>query len=185
MEPLINNTLYYYYYLYDYLWSVDKANLIVKNLYLGDVIASNDIDFLVEEKIKYVINLSNMVFPEEQQLLKQHDIKVTNIMVRDHPDDVELLLSHIPKLLDDIHSYLSKNKKVLVNCYAGRQRSAAVVACYLIKHSFLDSSETQNVDKKELVDMCIKFIQMKRPNAFTPKVNFYDAILKYSQSLPN
>jgi hypothetical protein len=26
---------------------------------------------------------------------------------------------------------------------------------------------------------------MKRPNAFTPKVNFYDAILKYSQSLPN
>jgi len=185
MDPLINNTFYYYYYLYDYVWNLDKANLIIKNLYLGDVIASNDIDFLVEEKIKYVINLSNMVFPEEQHILKQQDIKVTNISVRDHPDDAELLLSHIPQLVDDIHYYLSKDKKVLVNCYAGRQRSAAVVACYLVKHSFIDSSEGRSLDSKELVDLCIKFIQMKRPVAFTPKANFYNAILKYSQSIRN
>lgn len=183
MDPIVNSTLYYYYYLYDYLWNVDKANMIIKNLYLGDVIASNDIDFLVEEKVKLVINLSNMVFPEEQELLKQHDIKINNISVRDHPDDVELLLSHIPQLVDDIHYYLSKNKKVLVNCYAGRQRSAAVVACYLIKYAFLDSSEIKKGDNKEVVDMCIKFIQMKRPNAFTPKANFYDAILKYTESI--
>jgi len=185
MNPLINNTLYYYYYFYDYIWSIDKANLIVKNLYLGDVIASNDIDFLVEEKVKLVINLSNMVFPEEQALLKQNDIKVKNIMVRDHPDDAELLLSHIPQLVDDIHYYLSKDKKVLVNCYAGRQRSAAVVACYLIKHSFIDSSKFDSTDSKEIVDLCIKFIQMKRPVAFTPKANFYNAIVKYSQSVIN
>jgi protein-tyrosine phosphatase len=183
MNPLVNNTLYYYYYVYDYLLGLDKANIIIKNLYLGDVIASNDIDFLVEEKVKLVINLSNIVFLDEQAALKQHDIKVTNIAVRDHPDDVELLLSHIPQLVDDIHEYISNNKKVLVNCYAGRQRSAAVVACYLIKYAFLDSSEIQKGDKKELVDLCIKFIQMKRPNAFTPKANFYNAILKYSKSI--
>ncbi len=183
MDPLVNNTLYYYYYMYDYIWSIDKANMIIKNLYLGDVIASNDIDFLVEEKVKLVINLSNMVFPEEQAALKQYDIKVTNISVRDHPDDVELLLSHIPQLVEEMHKYLSKNKKVLVNCYAGRQRSAAVVACYLIKHAFLDSSIFDNKDNKEIVDLCIKFIQMKRPNAFTPKANFYNAIVKYSQSI--
>jgi hypothetical protein len=104
-------------------------------------------------------------------------------MVRDHPDDAELLLSHIPQLVDDIHYYLSKDKKVLVNCYAGRQRSAAVVACYLIKHSFIDSSKFDSKDNKEIVDLCIKFIQMKRPVAFTPKANFYNAILKYSKSI--
>lgn len=183
MEPIVNNTLYYYYYMYDYFWNVDKANMIIKNLYLGDVVASNDIDFLVEEKVKLVINLSNMVFPEEQYMLKQHDIKVINISVRDHPDDVELLLSHIPQLVEEMHKYLSKNKKVLVNCYAGRQRSAAVVACYLIKYSMIDMSQLKKDDKKELVDMCIKFIQMKRRNAFTPKANFYDAILKYTSTV--
>lgn len=181
MDPIVNNTLYYYYYLYDYVWNIDKANLIVKNLYLGDVIASNDIDFLVEEKVKYVINLSNMVFPNEQQLIKNHDIKIKNISVRDHPDDAELLLSHIPQLVEDIHYHISKNNKVLVNCYAGRQRSAAVVACYLIKYANYEFDIADS--KKEVVDKCIKYIQMKRPVAFTPRPNFYNAIVKYSKSI--
>jgi protein-tyrosine phosphatase len=173
MDTLINNTLYYYYYLYDYVWNIDKANLIVENLYLGDVIASNDIEFLVEEKISFVINLSNMVFPDEQEALKNLNIKIKNVRVRDHPDDEQLLLSHIPELVEDIQHYLDNNKKVLVNCYAGRQRSAAVVACYLM---------TANKGKTD-VDSCIKFIQLKRPVAFTPKANFYNAILKYSLTL--
>jgi protein-tyrosine phosphatase len=90
-------------------------------------------------------------------------------------------LSHIPQLVEDIHYHISKNNKVLVNCYAGRQRSAAVVACYLIKYANYEFDTADS--KKEVVDKCIKYIQMKRPVAFTPRPNFYNTIVKYSKSI--
>ena len=165
---ILNYAKYIYYYLYDTVWNVNIGDKISKGLFLGDIIAGNDLGYLVENDISLVINLSDIIYRDTQREISKHNISFINISVRDHPDDAELLLSHIPGLVDKIHKHISNDKNVLVNCYAGRQRSAAVVACYLIKHIF-DTSVLDSID----------LIQSNRPCAFTPKPNFYDIIKKY------
>lgn len=63
-------------------------------------------------------------------------------------------------ILHLIHYHLNTNKTVLVHCAAGIQRSATLVASYLIKYFGIDKFNA------------IQFIKNKRPIAFTPVVNF-------------
>ena len=164
---ILNYVKYIYYYVYDTVWSVPIADKISKGLFLGDIIAGNSLTYLVENDISLVINLSDIVYMDTQAEISKHNINFINISVRDHPDDAELLLSYIPDLVDTIHKHISNDKNVLVNCYAGRQRSAAVVACYLCYNTHKGVLE------------CIDIIQSNRPIAFTPKPNFYNIIQKY------
>jgi protein-tyrosine phosphatase len=70
------------------------------------------------------------------------------------------------QVLDKIHDALQKSNKVLVHCFAGSQRSCAVVACYLIKYYKMN------------VTQAIQYIKNKRPIAFYGDVNFIGAIEK-------
>ena len=58
------------------------------------------------------------------------------ISVDDSPKYHNKLFDYIEEthVLDNIHDALQKSNKVLVHCFAGSQRSCAVVACYLIKY---------------------------------------------------
>jgi hypothetical protein len=68
------------------------------------------------------------------------------------------------QVLFEINKYLKEGKKVLVFCNMGVQRSAAVVASYLIKFA-----------KYSLVD-AIKYIKAKRPVAFFGDINFMQTL---------
>ena len=70
------------------------------------------------------------------------------------------------QVLDKIHDALQKGDKVLVHCFAGSQRSCAVVACYLIKYYKMN------------VIQAIQYIKNKRQIAFYGYVNFIGAIEK-------
>ena len=65
-----------------------------------------------------------------------------------------------------IHVNLMEKTPVVVHCQAGRQRSAAVIAGYLMKYH---GYSLENV---------IEFIRSKKREAFFPEVNFLDT-LKY------
>ena len=56
---------------------------------------------------------------------------------------------------------------VLVHCYAGMQRSCAVVACYLIRYHNMNPQEA------------INFIKSKRSIAFAGRVNFIKTIEEF------
>lgn len=84
------------------------------------------------------------------------------IPVDDTPDDcaqlLELLCEH--EVLERIHACIAAKQPVLVHCRMGMQRSAAVVACYLIKYNYMTPSSA------------MAFIRFKRPVAFFGGANF-------------
>ena len=96
-----------------------------------------------------------------------------NLPVHDSPDECDKLLSliHETQVLEKIHLALQENKPVLVHCFAGMQRSCALVACYLIKYN--------NMTPDEAID----YIKLKRPIAFFGKVNFMETLLSFYKKL--
>ena len=180
MNSIINNVKYYYCYAYENVYNkIPCANEILDGIYLGDVVAGNDLAFLKKHNIKYVVNLSNMVYEKNQDYLKENGITIKNVLVRDHPDDHEKLLLEIPDIVKSMKEH-RRNGKVLVNCFVGRQRSAIVVACYLFKNVFCNECHlltTESIINN--MDNIIAFIKSKRKIAFTPKVNFYHMFFKY------
>jgi len=137
MNSIINNVKYYYCYAYENLYNrIPCADEILDGIFLGDVVAGNDLAFLKKHNIKYVVNISNMIYEKSQRQLQENGIEIKNVLVRDHIDDHEKLLLEVPFIVKNIKHH-RKNGKVLVNCFVGRQRSAIVVACYLYKYVFV------------------------------------------------
>jgi protein-tyrosine phosphatase len=66
---------------------------------------------------------------------------------------------------------LNAGHKTLVHCAAGMQRSAAVMAMYLI------------ATQKMTTDQAIAYIRAKRPIAFMPVANFEKAIRGFESTL--
>jgi protein-tyrosine phosphatase len=182
VDYLMNNAAYYYYSLYETVFNVNEADEIIPNLFIGDIVAGNSLEFIARHKIKTVINLSNMVFPQSQEDIESIGTNIINISVRDSPADSEILYSYCHLLVREIHKGLINNQAVLVNCYAGRQRSAAIVACYLLKYINIPRHKNTIITH---VDKSISEIQQKRPNTFTPKPNFYNVLVKYGNDIYN
>ena len=182
MNKMINNVKYYYCYAYENLYNrIPCANEILDGIFVGDIVAGNDLAFLKKHNIKYVVNLSNMIYEKSQLHLQENGIEIKNVLVRDHIDDHEKLLLEMPFIVKSIKEH-RRNGKVLVNCFVGRQRSAIVVACYLYKNVFVNDSNILTTESIiENINNIITFIRSKRPIAFTPQVNFYHMFFKYIQ----
>jgi protein-tyrosine phosphatase len=97
------------------------------------------------------------------------------IPVEDDPFDSIKLFNLIKdtNTLEVIHQNLSNNKKVLVHCQQGVQRSPTVVACYLLKY--------HNYTKQEAID----FIKLKRTIAFFWQLNLERTLDLYYDFLQN
>jgi dual specificity MAP kinase phosphatase len=77
----------------------------------------------------------------------------------------------LPSVIDSIDYALASNGKVVVHCRAGQQRSAAVVAAYLMYKYKWDIPEA------------IEFIRSKKPDAFITGVNFAGSLNMYKNRL--
>jgi protein-tyrosine phosphatase len=96
----------------------------------------------------------------------QCDNNTIRIPVDDSPDESDNMLEYIlnTKVLEKMHECVLHNKKVLVHCRAGIQRSATVVVCYLIKYYHMG------------VYQAITYLQKQRPVAFFGHINFIKTI---------
>jgi len=74
------------------------------------------------------------------------------------------MMDALPQVIQRIHLEISQKKNVLVHCLAGRQRSACVVAAYLIAHCNMN------------VAQAIQFVRSKKKDAFFGGANFEDAL---------
>ena len=141
------------------------ADLIIPGLWLGNAKASMNENFLKENGITCVFNCTKDQ-PFHSHTKKRYRVPVDDNLKSEEIRNMELWSYEIVYKLTKEH----KQENVLVHCYAGMQRSAAVIAMYLIA----------NYRMKK--DNAISFIKRKRSIAFSPFVNFDKAIQGFQDS---
>tara|TARA_B110000208_G_scaffold86_1_gene106 strand:- start:7973 stop:8422 length:450 start_codon:yes stop_codon:yes gene_type:complete len=131
------------------------ANEIITNLWLGNITDSQNDDFI--HKMNVVINCSKDI-----PFLNTKSRSNIRVPIDDNLQKEELitLYTYLDNVTQKIHMYLKNNKSIFVHCYAGKQRSASVVAAYLIRYYNL------NLDRARV------YIKSKRDIIFTPIMNF-------------
>lgn len=146
------------------------AHEILDNLWLGDIHSSQDDSFHKYYKINAVFNCS-----KDLPFLNNLDQKHYRVPVHDNLQEKEIVhLGNISfQTIASLDKELKKGKCVLVHCYAGAQRSAAVVTMYLIYKYKMKPGEA------------IKTVKKMRPQAFPRSINFKRAIDFFYKSLQN
>lgn len=147
-----------------------SANEIIPNLWLGDHVAAQSSEFFNRMNIQLIVNCSKDI-PFSEDLPK--GCKKIRIPVHDNLKEEEI--NHLSewsfKIITNIWDEYKQGKPVFIHCYAGVQRSAAVVAMFLIFY-FRCS-----------VDEAVKKIRQRRPIAFQPKINFLKSIYFFERGI--
>jgi protein-tyrosine phosphatase len=148
---------------------LSKYNKIMDRIFLGNYQAAKDRAFFKEKRIKAVLNCTHDI-PNHFAHIK--DIEYMRIPVDDSlkQKDYDLMFQFMPAAIEFIHKHAALQKNnILIHCYAGRQRSAILVAAYLV--------EKFNITPKE----ACKIVIDKRPEAFHygQSLNFDQALTKY------
>jgi protein-tyrosine phosphatase len=143
-------------------------NEIFDHLYLGDagfIYENNLVESHVGNKVplpelNFIVNCCPEVNIKYKNLNYKPDI--VYLKFNDDPEESDKLLQILDttKILEKMHDYISRGKNVLVHCAMGVQRSATIVACYLLKYYKADINTT------------ILHIKHRRPQSFENGVNF-------------
>jgi len=173
-----------------------NANAILPNLWLGNLKSAHDSRFLEENEIDIVINCTaEYPFVEAGNKKYYFDSSNSTIVSYDNNDNNKVITAvRIPvydsKLEKDIilmeqylkiiipfiyREYVINKKKILIHCYAGKQRSAIVVAAFLYMYKGLSPKTIDNYHD------VFQYITHKRPQAFTYglRINFLKTFLRF------
>jgi atypical dual specificity phosphatase len=140
----------------------DNYNMIIPNLYLGNINCSNDILFLIENNIQGIVNctidepFSNYFYDKNKIRLSINDSKEL--------ENIEKFKIDIINGINFIDNCINENKNVYVHCYFGLMRSATVVTGYLIKK--------YNIPYKDAINI----VKEKRPMALSSLYNFNEVL---------
>ena len=137
----------------------NPADEILPGLWLGNAEASQDIAFLKDKRIDAVFNCTKNL-PFVHSVKRKYRLPVDDNLQDEEIRNMELMSCEV--VYKVIHEY--KQGPILVHCAAGMQRSAAVVAMFLI------------ATKGMKTDQAITYIRQRRPIAFQPGPNFIKAI---------
>ena len=147
-----------------------NANMIQKGLWLGNINSAYSEAFLRRHNIKLVINCTDHI--PTPNFYKRMKIDTIRLPLNNHNMNAnnEIMYYNLPAVENEIYNALQHNKNVLVHCFEGKHRSAAVVEYFLMKRKF-------GFDYKKAFD----FIKKKRHVAFIPQDFFHDFLLNYNQ----
>jgi protein-tyrosine phosphatase len=152
--------------------ALSAYNKIMSRMYLGNIMASKDPKFFEDKKIKAVLNCSKDI----PNTFAKKDVEYMRIPIDDSLKEVDINKAYLfmPAAVEFIHKHIVlQGDNILVHCYAGRQRSACMVAAYLMAKNNLTPKQA------------CKLILEKRPEAFHfgLSLNFEKSLEKYYELL--
>lgn len=136
------------------------ANEILPGLWLGNREASQDVQWLQANQIVTVFNCTKDI-PFSSAVPYKYRVPVHDNL---QPEELRNLELWSQEIVYKIAKERNQGHHILVHCAAGMQRSAAVVAMYLISQYRCTPEEA------------IQFIKSKRPIAFYGQANFGPSI---------
>ena len=148
------------------MMNVPKANEIVPGIWLGDRNAAKDDKWLQQNNITVVFNATKDL-PFSTIIKKQYRIPVHDNL---QPEEIRNMTLWSQEAVYRVLEEHNKGNKILVHCAAGMQRSAAIVAMYLIA--------TRGMTWQQ----AITYIQHIRPIAFRPSPNFKDSLIEFDKT---
>jgi len=157
--------------LYNYLTNnLANATEIVPHLWLGDDDSSQSDDFLTTQNIKAIVNATTDV-PTTKL-----NITYLRVPVNDSRKarDIAIMTIYLPEAVQFVHMNRDHyHRNVLVHCHAGVQRSATVVAAYLMKYYNFTLLQS------------INYVVSKRPQVFFNGniVNFMYSLIEFQDSI--
>jgi len=113
----------------------------------------------------YVVNLANgkpMVSKKGVMVRVNDDLKEESMRIMDDAID---------KVTEGVRVAMEHGLPVIVHCHAGRQRSAAVIAAYIMKYEGLDLAAT------------VRYMQARKPDVFRPNINFLPVLQKFESTV--
>jgi hypothetical protein len=143
----------------------EVAHEIVPRLWLGNKQAASDGDWLREHGIGVVFNCTKD-WPYHPDIPRKYRVPVHDNL---EPVEIQNMLDWAPEIMAKLVAEYNRGEVLLVHCHAGMQRSAAVVAMFLITKYGLTADEA------------MARIRQIRPIAFFPGANFERSIRGWEQ----
>lgn len=143
------------------------AHEILPGLWLGNRGASQNQQWLRDKQITTVFNCTKDI-PFVSGIPNMVRVPVDDNLQQDELRNLEHWAWEIVYKLTKERN---QGNRILVHCHAGMQRSAAVMAMYLISQYRCTTDEA------------VAFLRSKRPVAFLGNVNFYSSIRGFELSL--
>ena len=144
----------------------ESATLIVPRIWIGDRHASADQRFIEENNIGVVFNCTKDL-PFYNYALRQYRLPVDDNL-KDR--EIRNMEKWAPEAVYKVVAEYNRGENILIHCYAGMQRSAALTAMAIM------------VLFNESADDTIDFIRSKRDITFFPGENFGQAIRGFEKT---
>lgn len=141
------------------------AKEIQKGLWIGSKGDAENPDFYTKHTIGLQVNCTNSV-----PFIGLNQVDEYRVPVDDDTSNNTIMYSHFPVVVRAIDSVLQRGRGVLVHCHAGMQRSATVVAAYLMYKYGISA------------DDAIRAIQGRKSETFWPTPTFDKALRRYDQT---
>jgi len=146
--------------------TVPNASKILPRLWLGNKTAALDTNWLRENHITTVFNCTKDI-PFGSGPLHQYRVPIDDSLLQ---EDIQKLTAWTPELIYKLMAEYNRGATILVHCYAGVQRSAAVVAMFLITLT------------RQPMSIIFPFMRHCRSIVFTPEMNFKDSIQSWERT---
>ena len=129
---------------------------ILPNLYLGD---NESVKYKEQLNISAVINCGY-----DLKNIGTHTNYVFNIKKNLEKYELVKMYQYLNESVNFIYKNIIQDNPVLVFCENGNQKSASIIAAYIIKYG------------KMSIDDAIKTIRTKNKTAFYPNIDFYTSL---------
>lgn len=150
----------------NYYYKINFSNRITDKIWLGNYADSSNENFIKNNNIKVIINCSKDLpfYFNNQEVAYKYRIPVDDDR---QENSLYTMYLYLPKIVDIIKFHIKRNENIYVHCHAGMQRSACVVAAYLMAQYNMKHTDA------------IKYIKNHRPIAFSPFTNFEKSLIHY------